>query len=179
MRYEVDAGGRHVRIETSPMAPRASGASAGSEQARMLVDGRVVAYDAREIVPGRHWSLVVEGRAHEVVLLGEDPMRMWVDGREAVVVASDERTIAARRDRTLAGGGRHEIRAPMAGLLKAIHVREGDVIERNGALATLEAMKMENELRSPARAKVQRLAAAAGTKVESGALIVVLVDEPA
>jgi 3-methylcrotonyl-CoA carboxylase alpha subunit len=151
----------------------------------MLVEGRVVAYDAREIVPGRHWSLVVEGRAHEVVDLGGEPSilpggprRMWIDGQEAIVTASDERTLAARRDRALAGGGRHEVRAPMPGLLKAVHVREGDVVERNGALATLEAMKMENELRSPARAKVQRLAAAPGTKVEGGALIAVLVDEP-
>ncbi|HEX9437490.1 MAG TPA: acetyl-CoA carboxylase biotin carboxyl carrier protein subunit, partial [Candidatus Limnocylindria bacterium] len=106
------------------------------------------------------------------------PQRMRVDGREAVVVAYDERTLAARRDRALAGGGRHEVRAPMPGLLKAVHVREGDVVERGGALATLEAMKMENELRAPARAKVQRLAAGAGAKVESGALIAVLVDEP-
>ncbi|MBI2324853.1 MAG: biotin/lipoyl-binding protein [Chloroflexi bacterium] len=173
MRYEVDAGGHRVRIEASP-------------DGRMLVDGRVVAYDAREIVAGRHWSLVIEGRAHEVVVLGGEPptllggpARMRVDGREAVVIASDERTLAARRDRALAGGGRHEIRAPMPGLLKAVHVREGDVVERNDALATLEAMKMENELRAPARSKVQRLAATAGAKIESGSLIAVLVDEPA
>ena len=64
----------------------------------------------------------------------------------------------------------------MPGLLKSVHVSEGDVVERDAALATLEAMKMENELRAPARARVQRLGAAAGTKVESGALIAVLVD---
>jgi biotin carboxyl carrier protein len=40
-------------------------------------------------------------------------------------------------------------------------------------------MKMENELRAPARAKVQRVAAAAGAKIESGSLIAVLIDEPA
>ena len=144
----------------------------------MLVDGRVVAYEARDIVPGLHWSLLIDGRAHEVVLLGGDPPRMRVDGRETTVVASDERTLAARRDRALAGGGRHEVRAPMPGLLKAVHVREGDVVERNDALATLEAMKMENELRAPARAKVRRLVVSAGTKVESGSLLLVLVDEP-
>lgn len=184
MRYEVDAGGRRVRIETSP-GPRASGGSAASERSRMLIDGRVLAYDAREIVPMRQWSLVVDGRAHEVVLLGGDPStlrggsaRMRVDDREAVVVAYDERTLAARRDRALAGGGRHEVRAPMPGLLTAIHVREGDVVDRDDALATLEAMKMENELRAPARGTVQRLAASPGTKVESGSLIAVLVDEP-
>jgi biotin carboxyl carrier protein len=63
--------------------------------------------------------------------------------------------------------------------LKAVHVAEGDVVDRDAALATLEAMKMENELRAPARARVQRLGVAAGTKVESGALIAVLVDVPA
>jgi biotin carboxyl carrier protein len=65
----------------------------------------------------------------------------------------------------------------MPGLLKAVHVKEGDVVERDDPLATLEAMKMENELRAPSRAKVQRLAAAAGSKVESGALIALLVEE--
>ena len=145
----------------------------------MLVDDRVLAYDAREIVPGRHWSIVVEGRAHEVVLLGGEPPRMRVDGREAIVIAYDERAAAAGRDRALAGGGRHEVRAPMPGLLKAIHVKEGDVVDQNGALATLEAMKMENELRAPSRARVQRVTATAGTKIESGALIAVLLEEPA
>ncbi len=173
MRYEVRAGTRVVRVETSP-------------DGRMILDGRVVAYDARELVRQRHWSMVIEGTAHEVIVLGGDPqapsggsVRMQVDGVEIVVAAADERTIAARRDRALIGGGRHEIRAPMPGLLKAVHVREGDVVERNAPLATLEAMKMENEVRAPARGTVQRVAAGAGSTVDSGALIAVLVDEPA
>ena len=172
MRYHVRAGSQGLRIETSP-------------DGRMVVDGRVVAYDVREIVAGRHWSIVVEGTAHEVALLAGiasalpgGPARMLVDGIEATVTAADERTLAARRDRAQVGGGRHEVRAPMPGLLKAVHVSEGEVVERDAALATLEAMKMENELRAPARARVQRVAAAAGSKVESGSLIVVLVEEP-
>jgi len=164
MRYQVEVGGRRVRIETA-------------EQDRLLVDGRVIAYEARAVDAGRIWSLVVEGRAHEVVLLGGDPPRVRIDGTETVLSITDERALAAKRDRSLAGGGRHEVRAPMAGLLKAIHVSEGDVVGPRDAIATLEAMKMENELRAPARGRVQRLAAAAGTKVESGSLIAVLVDE--
>jgi biotin carboxyl carrier protein len=166
VRYEVDAGGHRVRVEAAP-------------DGRMLIDDQVVAYDAREVLPGRHWSIVVEGRSHEVVLLGGDPPRMRVDGSEVVVAAYDERAVAARRDRALAAGGRHEMRAPMPGLLKAVHVQEGDVVAGGGAIATLEAMKMENELRAPGRVKVQRIAAAPGTKIESGALIAVLGDEPA
>ncbi len=163
MRYEVRVGARAIHVEASP-------------DGRMLVESRVVAYDVREISPSRHWSITVEGTSHEVAILGGD--RMQVDGLVTTVTASDERALAARRGRGLAGGGRHEVRAPMPGLLKAVHVREGQVVERNAALATLEAMKMENELRAPARGKVQRIAAHAGAKVESGALIAVLVDEP-
>ncbi len=164
MRYAVRVGGRTVRLETSP-------------EGRMLVEGRVVAHDVREIVPRRLWSVVVAGGSREVALLGGDPPRMQVDGVEVAVAVADERALAARRDRAAAAGGRHEVRAPMPGLLKAVHVSEGDVVERDAALATLEAMKMENELRAPARGTVQRVAARAGTKVESGALIAVLVDD--
>ncbi|MDE3112573.1 MAG: hypothetical protein KGN00_01620 [Chloroflexota bacterium] len=166
MRYEVRVGARTVHVEASP-------------DGRLLVEGRVVAHEVREIVPARHWSVIVEGSSHEIALLGGDPPRMRVDDTEVVVTAVDERTLAARGDRASVGGARHEVRAPMPGLLKAVHVAEGDVVERNAALATLEAMKMENELRAPARGKVQRIAARAGAKVESGALIAVLVDEPA
>ncbi len=163
MRYEVRIGDRVVRVESTL-------------EGRLLVDGRVIAYDAREVAPGE-WSVVVAGRSHEVVLLGGDPPRIRADGHETTAVVTDERAVAARRDRGVATGGRREIRAPMPGLLKAVHVAEGDVVERDAALATLEAMKMENELRAPARAKVQRLLATPGTKIESGALIAVLVDE--
>jgi biotin carboxyl carrier protein len=163
MRYEVEVAGRHLRVETSP-------------EGRLIVDGRVLAYDARQL-GSRRWAVVVGGRAHEVVLLGGDPARALVDGAETALSVVDERALAARRDRAIAGGGRHEVRAPMPGFLKAVHVREGEVVERNAALATLEAMKMENELRAPARAKVQRVAATAGTKVESGSLIAILVEE--
>ena len=162
MRYEARIADRVVRIESSL-------------DGRLLIGGTVVAYDAREIADGL-WSVVVGGASHEIAFLGGDPPRVRIDGRETTAVVTDERAVAARRERGAIAAGRHEVRAPMPGLLKAVHVAEGDVVERDAALATLEAMKMENELRAPARARVQRVGAAAGTKVESGALIAVLVD---
>lgn len=165
MRYEIEVGGRRLRVESSP-------------DGRLLVDDGAVAYDARDLGSARHWSVVIEGRAHEVVLLGGDPARAQVDGATVGLSLADERALAARRGRAVTVSGRREIRAPMPGMLRAVHVAAGDVVERNAAVATLEAMKMENELRAPSRGRVQRLAATPGTKVESGALIAVLVDEP-
>jgi len=64
----------------------------------------------------------------------------------------------------------------MPGLLKRVHVREGDRVDRDAAVVTLEAMKMENELRAPSAGRVAKLAAAEGAKVEGGALLAVIVD---
>ena len=93
---------------------------------------------------------------------------------EAEASALDERAAASARGASAARGGRHELRAPMPGLLKAVHVTEGDVVERGAPIMTLEAMKMENELLAPARSRVVRLAVSAGTKVEGGAVLAVL-----
>ena len=64
----------------------------------------------------------------------------------------------------------------MPGLLKTVHVSEGDLVEQGAALVVLEAMKMENELRAPARGRVVKLVARAGSKVEGGAVLAVLAE---
>jgi 3-methylcrotonyl-CoA carboxylase alpha subunit len=140
----------------------------------VLVDERVVAADIVEIARGRQWSVRIAGRSHEVTVLTSDPLRLLVDGHEVEASALDERAVAAASGATAARGGRHELRAPMPGLLKTVHVAEGDVVERDAPLMTLEAMKMENELLAPARGRVARLVVGAGTKVDGGALLVVL-----
>jgi biotin carboxyl carrier protein len=159
--YEVSVGERRLRIEVAP-------------DGRFLVDESVVAADIAELARGRHWSVNIAGRSHEVTLLTSDPLRLLVDGIETEASALDERAAAASRGTAAARGGRHEVRAPMPGLLKTVHVAEGDVVERDSPLMTLEAMKMENELLAPARGRVVRLAVGAGTKVEGGAMLAVL-----
>jgi len=159
VRYEVALGDRLLQVELD-----------GS--GRFLVDDRVVALDVVEIDRGRHWSVTLDGGSHEIVALAPD--RLLVDGIAIPVTVTDERALAAGRS----GGGvrsqRRELRAPMPGLLKAVHVREGDIVDAGAALATLEAMKMENELRAPLRSRVVSVAASAGAKVEGGALLMIL-----
>lgn len=161
MIYEVSIGDRRLRVETA-------------QDGRFLVDEKVVAAEIAELVRGRQWSVRIAGRSHEITLLTSEPMRLLVDGAEADATAIDERAAAAARGTSAARGGRFELRAPMPGLLKSVHVNEGDVVERDAPLMTLEAMKMENELLAPARGRVVRLAVGAGTKVEGGAMLAVL-----
>ena len=163
MRYEVRLAGRLLRVDLD-------------QQGRFLIDGEAVPAELEETVRGRQWSVRVSGRVHEITALTLDPLRLSVDGREVAATATDERSLAAARGARRGGALRHEIRAPMPGLLKAVHVSEGDVVERDAALLVLEAMKMENELRAPARGRVVKLVARAGMKVEGGSVLAVLAE---
>jgi propionyl-CoA carboxylase alpha chain len=51
---------------------------------------------------------------------------------------------------------------PMPGIITFVAVNEGEQVEAGQALATVEAMKMENTLRAEKRATVKRIAAVAG-----------------
>ncbi len=60
---------------------------------------------------------------------------------------------------------------PMPGVITAVSVKEGDQVEIGQALATVEAMKMENVLRAERRATVHRIAAKAGASLAVDQLI--------
>lgn len=163
MRYEVRLAGQTTRVDLA-------------SDGRFLIDGVVVNADIEETIRGWQWRVRIDGASHEVTVLTQRPLRLSIDGVEVEASAADERSLAAARGTRQQSGGRHEVRAPMPGLLKAVHVREGDVVERDAALVTLEAMKMENELRAPAAGRIAKIDAREGSKVEGGAVLVVLTE---
>lgn len=127
-------------------------------------------------VGGNVWSVILDGRSHEVAVLARAPLRLRVDGRNVLVDLVDEREQAAIGQ--VAGDTRpYELRAPMPGLIVTVHVREGDVVDAGTSVCTLEAMKMENELVVPHRGRVSTLRASAGAKVNGGDLLAVLAPE--
>jgi biotin carboxyl carrier protein len=164
MRYEVTLDDRRVRVEIG-------------ESGRFTVDDRAVAADVRETVRGRQWSITLDGESHEITVITHDPLRLDVDGRDVHAAVVDERALRAGRGAAGLRTGRVELRAPMPGLLKAVHVKEGDRVEAQAPLATLEAMKMENELRAPSAGRIAKVAAAVGVKVEAGAVLIVIASD--
>jgi biotin carboxyl carrier protein len=55
-----------------------------------------------------------------------------------------------------------------------VHVAVGTAVNEGDALVTLEAMKMENELRAAHPGTVTQVAVGEGTKVEGGTLLIVI-----
>src|SRR5690606_34698604 len=60
---------------------------------------------------------------------------------------------------------------PMPGVVTSILVSEGETVELGQALATVEAMKMENVLRAERKGTVSRVAAKAGASLAVDELI--------
>jgi biotin carboxyl carrier protein len=60
------------------------------------------------------------------------------------------------------------ISAPMPGLILDIIVAEGDEVKKGDKLLVLEAMKMENIIKSPGNGKIKSIVVAQGDSVDSG-----------
>ncbi len=142
---------------------------------RVSVDGNEILVDGKKT--GRsNYSLIINHRSFEVdVDIAEAEYRVLVDGRSYHIELVDER-------RMRVGGfqsgiqlqGRQNISVPMAGKVIAVLVNEGDHIEKGQGLVIVEAMKMENEVRSPVQAEVKEVKVKAGQAVVSGELLLVV-----
>jgi biotin carboxyl carrier protein len=106
------------------------------------------------------------------------------DGDETVVASrtgSIRLTVAdpaARRARAAGKRrevtGRVEIRAAMPGRVINVLVSEGDQVKADQGVVVVEAMKMENEVKSPKQGKVLEVKVVAGQAVEKGQVMMVI-----
>ena len=58
------------------------------------------------------------------------------------------------------------IKAPMPGLITTIEVKQGDIVHQGSGLIILEAMKMENEIKSSVNGKIRKIEIIEKTSVE-------------
>lgn len=122
-------------------------------------------------------SLIVSSAgyvSHEVTCYETAPgeLALGVGGRHIrarVIDGRRSRTVEAARE-----SGDHVVVTPMPGRLVRVLVAPGDTVQVGQGLAVVEAMKMENEVASPAAGVVSEVRAAAGSSVEAGGVLVVV-----
>jgi len=66
------------------------------------------------------------------------------------------------------------VTAPMPGRVVRILVSPGETVAARQGVVVVEAMKMENELRSPKAGTVREVSVTTGTSVEAGRVLVVI-----
>ena len=73
-------------------------------------------------------------------------------------------------------GGGSELKSGMPGKIIEIFVKPGDVVKANKPLLIMEAMKMENEMRSSRDVKIKDVCVKQGDSVETGAVLIKFED---
>jgi biotin carboxyl carrier protein len=82
-----------------------------------------------------------------------------------------ERTIDEAEGASRSHGGPLEVRATLPGLVVAVAVAVGDEVAEGDRLLTIEAMKMQNEVRAPRDGRVAEVAVEGGRVVATGAVL--------
>jgi biotin carboxyl carrier protein len=87
-----------------------------------------------------------------------------------------ERDRLLKKYATSAGAAhrRYEVHAPMPALVVKVEVNVGDEIKNGQSLIILEAMKMENEIKSHQAGKVKEVYVTKGKIVDKGELLILL-----
>ncbi len=118
-------------------------------------------------------NLMYGGRSVEAGLVPfEDGIDVDIRGLSHELAVVDPRRKALRTGGGAAGGS---IKTQMPGRVVRVLVAEGDVVAKGTPLVVVEAMKMENEIKSPRDGTISRVAINAGDLVEARAVLVELV----
>jgi biotin carboxyl carrier protein len=163
VRFEIVTGGRKRQVELTRV-------DAGWQ---CSVDGRSELVDAVPIRPNV-LSLIVGGASHEVkweTLASKQ--YVWVGATRYEVEVRDPRSFRSRTASSEAQGAR-KILAPMPGKVVRLMVLPNQAVKAGQGLLVVEAMKMQNELKSPKEGIVQRVLVAEGASVNAGDVLVVV-----
>jgi biotin carboxyl carrier protein len=116
-------------------------------------------------------SLLLEGKSYEVkreTLAGRRGVIIVIGGRRYPVELRDPRSLGGRHLVTAEADGPSKILAPMPGKIVRLLAAEGSVVEAGQGIVIIEAMKMQNELKSPKKGVLRKVYAAAGAAVIAG-----------
>lgn len=165
MKYIVAIGEKRYTVDVEPDA--------------VTITGRKIPATLEDIEGTPVRTVTIGDTVHRVVMRRRESKGhyvLWIDGYNYDVEALDERTRTIRDLTAEAAGptGPKPLSAPMPGLIVRVLVSAGDDVQAGEGLIVMEAMKMENELRSTGAGRVKRIAVTPGAAVEKGAILVEL-----
>lgn len=144
-----------------------------------LLDGKEITPDVRQLKDGQ-MHFLYQNRSYNVEVVSEDPadksMLIKVNGKLCRIGVEDKFDILLKALGMAGGTGKValEIKAPMPGLVLSVSVVAGQEIKKGDSLLVLEAMKMENMLKSATEGVIKKIHAVKGDKVEKNQVLIEL-----
>ena len=151
--------------------------SVETTEGKVTIDGQLFDLDLKPLGKGRyhvlskHKSYILEvmdfdakGKTMKIEINGK-PFKVAIQEPLDILIA--EMGMDSRRDAKLP-----DLMAPMPGLITAIMIKEGDEVKTGDPLLVLQAMKMENIIKSAGNGHIKKLLASVGQSIEKNQLLV-------
>jgi biotin carboxyl carrier protein len=152
-----------VKLETVIRGRAGSISISGSKFRYEREDGGVVEGEySIEALGSGTWSVLIGGRVYRVEA-----------GAPLAVELFDPRA-SRQRQGSASNHGRLNIAAPMPGKVVRVLVSAGDAVEEGQGLVVVEAMKMQNEMKSPKTGRVVEVRAKPDSTVAAGEVLMVV-----
>ncbi|MGE5207239.1 MAG: biotin/lipoyl-containing protein [Chlamydiota bacterium] len=164
MIYDVNIDGTAYRLELAR----------GKSGWECRLNGSAVALDA-VLTRANVLSIVINGTAYEVKQeLTPLDLHVWVGSARYAAEVRDPRSLRSRRQAAGAADGIVKLVAPMPGKVVRLLLSEKAEVEAGQGVLVVEAMKMQNELKSPKKGVVQKILAAPGAAVNAGDVLAIV-----
>jgi len=164
MVYDITIDGKAYRLELER-------AEAGW---RCRLDGRDIEMDAvqarRDVL-----SVLIAGKAFEIKRehTAAD-MHLWVGSVRYLAELRDPRSLRGRKGTGADEKGPKKLLAPMPGKVVRVLIGEEQAVEVGQSILVVEAMKMQNEIKSPKKGTVRKIVAAEGANVNAGDVLAIV-----
>jgi biotin carboxyl carrier protein len=164
MIYDVQINGKNHRLELTR----------ADKGWRCRVDGCEAIVNA---ISARHdvLSLLIAGKTYEVKRESSaTDIYLWVNGVRYTAEVRDPRSWRSRRGAASNEAGPKKLLAPMPGKVVRVLIQAEQAVEAGQSILVVEAMKMQNEIKSPKKGTVQKIVAAEGTNVNAGDVLAIV-----
>ena len=169
MHYQVNIRGKTHRLDLEH-------ASAPQQPYRWVcrLDGREIVVDAVQ-TGADTLSIVIDGKSFEIRREKKGEIQqLVVRGKKYDVTLQDARSLKSRRRTGSADAGPLRLTASMPGKVVRVLAKEGDALNAGMGIVVVEAMKMQNEVRSPKEGTLKKMLAREGMNVNAGDVLAVL-----
>lgn len=161
MRYSVSVNGKPFDVEIGT----------ARNGWRCRVNGHGVPIDFVALTNGSV-SLLVKGKSFDIRRVADG--NIFVGARRYDVIVEDSRSWQGRKRREGMQEGPQRLTASMPGKIVRLLAREGDQIQAGQGIVVVEAMKMQNEIKSPRPGRLQKITVREGANVNPGEVLAIV-----
>jgi len=138
------------------------------EQSFIVSDGETTFEADIRTISANALSIIIDGHSHQVYFARDkERWHFSIEGQDFIVQEPREASELVEEGEVKSKEKEFLVKAPMPGKVIKINVSEKEEVRKNQTLAIVEAMKMENEIKSSLEGYVKKIFVSVGELVDS------------